>query len=117
MSNGTGPIPEYPRDYNAIKGGICVSSGTYKGCIKVGSDHVWLSRATGSPYHWVTNKGAPGSAMVSMVADIWDMCKEGGTYTYNDELQGWYDGEKEAWRWDGQPGGDISLSQEFTPPG
>jgi len=113
MSNGIGPIPERPQDFSLIKNGICITSGDFKGCIKVGAVHYWLSRKRDSPYYWLHNTDTPGDSMVYMTSDVWDRCQEGGKYTYSEEVQGWVDSEEEQWRWDGQPGKSIFLSNDF----
>lgn len=113
MANGSGPLPERPQDYTIIKNGILVTSGQYKGCIKVGTDHYWLSRKTSSPFYWVHSSDEPDSSMVFMTAEVWDKCKNGGTYDYNQEVEGWVDPDRVAWQWDGQPPKPFFLSYNF----
>jgi hypothetical protein len=113
MANGAGPLPERPVDYALIKNGICITAGDYRGCIKVGDRHYWLSRRREEPWYWVHSYERPGDTMVLMTTDVWDKCKEDGTYTYKEELQGWLDEEEHAWRWDGQRGRPIFLNDDF----
>lgn len=112
MANGSGPLPERPQDYELIKSGTCITSGDYKGCIKVGTDHYWLSRRSEAPFYWVHSTEAPDDTMVFMTTDVWDKCKHRGTYNYRDEVQGWLDRDEVAWRWDGQPSKSIFLSND-----
>ena len=113
MSNGTGPIPERPQDFNLIMKGEYVKSGQYKGCIKTGDGYYWLSRRPEAPYYWVHNLGNPNETMVPMSSEVWDKCKDGGKYVYKDWLAGWVDSEQVQWRWDGQPGNPIFVSNDF----
>ena len=115
MPNGTGPIPERPVEFAVIRDGICITSGQYKGFIKVGTVHYWLSRKPDSPHYWENNTERPDETMVAMTTDVWDKCKDEGKYKYSDQVQGWVDKEEMNWRWDGQGGEYIFLSIDFVP--
>jgi hypothetical protein len=108
MSNGTGPISLNAYDYDLIKTGLCITSGAYLGCIKVGTIHYWLSRGVG---HWDLNTSSPPATRVKMVTDVWNQCKEGGTMTYYAKDGGWKDGLGTFYQWDGQPREDIELTR------
>ena len=106
MSNGITPLDLMPDDYDTIKTGSCVTSGSYLGCIQVGSTYYWVSRGSNA---WKLNKGQPDSSQVVITEDLWDKCKDGGTYTYNSTKKGWYDSQQTLYKWNGSAGGKMRL--------
>jgi hypothetical protein len=107
MSNGTGPLDLNATDYNAIKTGTCVTSGTYTGCILVAGVYHWFRRGTGV---WVHQTGSPNpTQIVKITSAVWTQCRQGGTLTYDGTIGGWRDSNDRAFQWDGQGGGNMSV--------
>ncbi|MFC1482491.1 hypothetical protein ACFL51_01665 [Myxococcota bacterium] len=109
MSNGTDPGILRNEDYQTIKGGTCVTSGRYEGCIKVGTTHYWIMWSrTG---YWVLRSGAtPDSNRVKIGSDVWDKCKDGGSYDWLSEEEAWKDpATGKAYRWAGEGGSYVNL--------
>jgi len=110
MPNGHGP----PRtlsdaDYQKIKSGFVVSSGTYAGCIQVGeSTYYWIAP---DDTLWELNQGAPDETQVSITSTVWDACKAGGELDWSSRGQYWYDGSSNAYRWAGYSGQDAVLEE------
>lgn len=112
MSNGGGPpspLTLAQFDYTTIKSGDCITVGSYAGCIKVGSVYYWIERNENT---WILNTGLPISRdQVSITSGVWDRCKDGGSYSYDGELGGWYDEGEQGYKWNGTGGGDVSLDE------
>ena len=107
MSNGTGPLDLTSTDYNTVKAGTCVTSGTYAGCIQTGATYHWFRRGTGV---WVRAVGVPNASLqVKITSAVWAQCRYGGTLTYDSTISGWRDGSNNPYQWDGQPRGDMSV--------
>jgi hypothetical protein len=106
--NGTGPpVKLKESDYNAVKDGTCITSGTYKGCIKVKSVCHWFKDEEGKD-NWVRYTGVP-SDHAEMTDDVWDLCKYGGDYEYNSEVEGFVYND-DSYRWKPEDG-DIVLAE------
>lgn len=102
MSNGGG-IPIQASDWNSIKNGEVVTSGTYEGCVLEGSTYYWLSH--GESY-WVLNEGEPGEGQVKFDEEVFFLCTN--DYTYVSAYGGWTDSET-RWQWGGAVGNSIYL--------
>lgn len=109
MPNGHGPPRElFDSDYQKIKSGWVVTSGTYAGCIQVGeSDYYWISPDITD---WALNEGEPDETQVSITAEVWDQCKDGGTMTWVSRSN-WWDYRGETYRWAGNSGQDVALEE------
>lgn len=111
MANGSGPPIFKNVDYQVIKSGICITSGPYEGCIKVGSKHYWVYPDNYDTY-WIMKSGTPNPSFQTKITDdVWDYCKDGGTYDWDAHNEWWEDARHNEYRWDGDRGGTVSLVQ------
>lgn len=109
MGNGHGP-PVYilsDSDYNTFSDGVHISRGTYAGCIKLGEVYYWVSAPTEGNY-WVLNTGTPDSSQVTISSSVWDLCKNGGTYSWMGDDE-WWDSGSETYRWGDQSGNVVLV--------
>ena len=106
MPNGGVPIPNRPAEYNQYKDGVCVTSGQYKGCIDVNGTYYWIYAKKD---HWAVATGLPESNQVLIGEQVWQMCKAGGSYNYDGQEGGWYDGQQQLHMWDGKEGQEVHL--------
>lgn len=104
-NGGFPPLGLGPLDYTAMKAGEAVTSGPYIGCIKVDSTYHWISRGESS---WVRHTGIPNRTKVSIGTAVWDKCKDGGTYTYEQSYGGWSYSSKD-YKWNGAAGDYVEL--------
>jgi hypothetical protein len=105
MGNGIPPALSNG-DYNVIKGGTLITVGHYSGCIQVGDDHYWVENK-GSD--WYLHSDDVDDELISYItADVWDRCKERGSYSWNARGEYWED-NGDDYRWDGPPGDDLYL--------
>jgi hypothetical protein len=109
MPNGHDP-PSSPRrlsntDYQTIKSGTLITSGTYAGCIKVGVTHYWIA-PNGSD--WDLNDGTPDETQTEITTVVWDKCKDGGSLSWDARDEHW-EGGGNTYRWAGDSGEDVQL--------
>lgn len=107
--NGGGPPDRVLQDvdYQVIKDGICITSGTYEGCIKVGEVHYWIY---GNGEYWQLAQGEPERAQSKISSDIWDKCKNGGSLSWDDSADWWVDNGT-YYRWAGYLGDPVELKE------
>lgn len=107
MSNGAGPPELSNSDYQTIKSGTCITSGTYLGCIKVGATYYWISNGTTV---WELHDGTPNATQVKIGTTVWNKCKDGGDLTWDSDKLAWTE-PGHAYRWNGTAGGDVYLQE------
>ena len=112
MGNGTPPprvLSNY--DYQIIKDGICITSGTYAGCIRTGiRDDYTYHWFEPDGKRWKRNTGAPDANQCAMTEAVWVKCKDGGSYDWNSGGEYWED-NGDDYRWAADAGYDIQLKK------
>jgi hypothetical protein len=110
MGNGWPP----PRtltsaDYDTIKNGTHIASGTYAGCIRVGrSPNYVYYHVVPNDEEWELKTGAPKPNQCPIPAGVWADCRAGGTYPFNSEGEYWED-DPDQLRWAADAGYDVQL--------
>ena len=46
---------------------------------------------------------------MKLTSALWDICKDEGTYTYDSDEGGWYDGQQQLYKWNGSAGNEMAL--------
>lgn len=110
MANGGGPPDRVLRnsDYQGIKDGTLIESGTYAGCIEVEERFVWV-KPDGN--YWALDSGEPDEDQCPITKDVWELCENGGVYTWDDEEEYWTDSSNNNYRWAGDEGEEITMKE------
>jgi hypothetical protein len=110
MGNGHGPPRELSNtDYQKIKLGSVVLSGTYEGCIQIGeSTYYWIEPDDNT---WTLNEGVPDAeTQVLITSGIWDKCQDGGDLDWSTRGQFWYE-PGSTYQWAGYSGQSVVLHE------
>ena len=100
-------------DFQQFKNGVHVSRGAFAGCIKTPIDvHHWI-KANRAGTEWEHHTGTPDANQTEIPADVWDKCKDGGTFTWNANDEVWEDTQSQAYRWAGPTSGGYVAIKEF----
>lgn len=92
--------------YRILSTGECVTSGDYRGCVKVSDIHYWLEAQDDA---WVVHDVPPDSErMTRMTKATWDKIKAGGDHAWDVEKQCWTAGGV-GYRLSKATGGNVGL--------
>jgi hypothetical protein len=107
MGNGW-PPPRLLTDnqYNTIKSGDVITSGTYEGCIQVDSTYYWVTPDRSG--NWSLQTGEPNEYQCPIGEEVWAYCKDGGDATWNSEEEVWEDGGN-SYRWGADAGEPVQV--------
>jgi hypothetical protein len=110
--NGGGPPERLLKDvhYQMIKNGILVVGGAQDGCIKFEGDiFYWITPDGKDANLWQLMQGTPTGDITKITQEVWDKCKAGGDYDWDDKYEYWEDDSHNRYRFAGFAGGDVSL--------